>query len=212
MDSHSECGLLGVRLIGRDGTLQPSARYFPTPLNIFLNRTGLSRFFGSVQLVDDMSWDHAAVRSCDWVPGCYCLIRREVIEQTGLFDARYFLYYEEVDLCFAAKKHGWAVAFLPDTAVVHIGGESAKSDGEITAGGRQLEAMQLESELLYFRKNLGFYSVLLNIFLTLLADLVSVAKRMFKGRPPFGVVAAWRRAGLLWSLFRRTRWAMQPTR
>jgi GT2 family glycosyltransferase len=42
-----------------------------------------------------MSWDHASVRECNWVPGSYYLVRREVIEQVGLFDPRYFLYYEK---------------------------------------------------------------------------------------------------------------------
>ena len=58
-------------------------------------------------MVDDMAWAHDTVRSCDWVVGCYYLVRREVIEQIGLFDPRYFLYFEEVDHCFAAKKAGW---------------------------------------------------------------------------------------------------------
>ena len=99
MDAHAECGVLGVRLVGSDGELQPSCRYFPTPWNTFLARTGLARFFPPVRMVDDMSWDHASVRECDWVVGCYYLVRREVIDQVGLFDPRYFLYCEEVDHC-----------------------------------------------------------------------------------------------------------------
>lgn len=45
MEAHPDCGVLGVRLVGREGDLQPSCRYFPTPLNVFLARTGLERFF-----------------------------------------------------------------------------------------------------------------------------------------------------------------------
>ena len=146
------------------------------------------------------------------MPGCYCVIRREVIDQVGLFDDRYFLYYEEVDLCFAAKSAGWQVTYLPDATVVHIGGESAKSFGEITAAGRQLDAMQIESELLYFRKNHGLLTVLADVMLTVLAEAVLVLKRALKGKSPLGVAAALRRAGLVLSLFQRTRWAVQPTR
>ncbi|POZ99712.1 glycosyltransferase family 2 protein, partial [Pseudomonas sp. MWU12-2312b] len=109
------------------GDLQPSCRYFPTPLNVFMARTGLERFFPGVKKVDDMTWDHNSVRECDWVPGCYYLIRREVIDQVGLFDPRYFLYYEEVDHCKRVKQAGWKVVYYPHTTVVHIGGESAKS-------------------------------------------------------------------------------------
>lgn len=212
LENHPQCGLLGGKLVGRDGSLQPSARYFPTPLNIFLQKTGLNQIFRQVRLIDDLSWDHASVRDCDWVPGCYCVIRREVIDQVGLFDARYFLYYEEVDLCFAAKKAGWRVTYLPDATVVHIGGESAKSVGDITAAGRQLDAMQIESELLYFRKNYGVLIASADVMLTVLAEAVLVLKRALKGKTPLGVAAALQRSGLVLSLFQRTGWAARPTR
>ncbi|WP_139017403.1 glycosyltransferase, partial [Bradyrhizobium sp. STM 3809] len=51
MDGHPRCGVLGVRLVGESGTLQPSCRYFPTPLNTFLAENGLGRFFPAVQMV-----------------------------------------------------------------------------------------------------------------------------------------------------------------
>ena len=98
MDQHPDCGVLGVRLEGREGDLQPCCRYFPTPLNVFIARTGLKRLFPGVKLVDEMNWDHNSVRECDWLPGCYYLVRREVLDQVGLFDPRYFLYYEEVEM------------------------------------------------------------------------------------------------------------------
>ena len=212
MDANPKCGILGVKFIGRDGDLQPSARYFPTPWNLFLQRTGLNRIFRNVQLVDDMDWDHASVRLCDWVPGCYYLIRREVIDTVGLFDPRYFLYFEEVDHCFAAKNAGWEVHYYPDTSVIHIGGESAKSDGEITKNGRQLESIQIESELLYFRKNRGVWAVWLDVLLNILADLIVVLKRLIKFKRPIGWLTHRRHVVLVWVLFWRTHLASRPTR
>ena len=116
MDEHGACGVLGVKLVGQDGSLQPSCRYFPTAWNIFLSSTGLNRLFPRARLVDDMSWDHASERECDWVPGCYYLVRRDVIEQVGLFDPRYFLYYEEIDHCRAVQRAGWRIVYYPFTA------------------------------------------------------------------------------------------------
>ena len=98
--------------------------------------------------MDGPNFVPAVAAPCDWVPGCYYLIRREVIDQVGLFDPRFFLYYEEVDHCRAVKAAGWQVMFYPDTTVVHIGGESARSDAQITPVGRQISALQIESELL----------------------------------------------------------------
>ena len=180
MQANPLTGILGVKLLGRDGVLQPSCRYFPTPLNIFLVSTGLHKIFNQVQLVDDMDWSHDEVRSCDWVPGCYYLIRKEVIEEIGLFDPRYFLYYEEVDHCFATKKAGWQVDYFPNAPVVHIGGESAKTDNKISSVSRQVSALQIESELLYFRKNLGLTKTFLHLILTVFTELVLFLKRIIK--------------------------------
>jgi GT2 family glycosyltransferase len=211
MERHPECGILGVRLVGRDGVLQPSCRYFPTPLNLFAGRTGLLRR-AAAPLVDDMDWDHAAVRECDWVPGCYYLIRREVIEQVGLFDPRYFLYFEEVDHCLAAKRAGWKVVYFPDVSVVHIGGESAKSEGELSASGRQLESLQLESGLLYFRKNHGLGSALAYVALDVLANLLLVANSLRPGRSGAVRAGLWGRTRRLLGLAVRTRLGSRPTR
>jgi N-acetylglucosaminyl-diphospho-decaprenol L-rhamnosyltransferase len=211
MDSNPRCGILGVRLEGRDGVLQPCCRYFPTPWNVFLARTGLNRIFKHAKLVDDMTWAHDSVRACDWVVGCYYLVRKELIDQIGLFDPRYFLYYEEVDHCFAAKKAGWDVMFYPHTTVVHIGGESAKSVGALTKGGRQLEAMQVESELLYFRKNLGLLAVCASLFLSVLAEVINMLKAAFRQRP-IGFAQHWQRIKLASGLFVATRLGAVPTR
>jgi len=211
MDEHASCGILGVKLLCRNGELQPSCRYFPTIWNIFLHSTGLQRFFKANQAIDDMDWAHDEARKCDWVPGCYYLIRGELIEQVGLFDPRYFLYYEEVDHCFAAKKAGWEVHFYPHTSVVHIGGESAKSVGSLTSG-RQLDVLKIESELLYFRKNHGRAVVFCHVLLITLSDMINLAKKALKLRGKSIVLGYVKHSYLVWSLYFKTRFATKPTR
>ena len=194
MDGRPDCGVLGVKLIGSDGCLQPSCRYFPTPWNVFLARTGFNRFFRS-RLVDEMSWDHASVRECDWVPGCYYLVRRETVEDVGLFDPRYFLYYEEVDHCRAVRQAGWRVVYYPHTQVVHIGGESAETVGQLTESGRQLSLPQIESELLYFRKHYGILgltgAVVLNVFGDLIKICSSLLRRLDRARATTAIHHSW---------------------
>jgi N-acetylglucosaminyl-diphospho-decaprenol L-rhamnosyltransferase len=180
MESHPRCGILGVRLIGREGDLQPSCRFFPSPFNTFLLRTGLARFFPGTRMVDDMSWSHDSVRECDWVPGCFYLLRHEMLDEIGLFDPRFFLYFEEVDHCFSAKLANWQVVYYPDVSVVHIGGESAKSIGAISAKGRQIEVLLIESALLYFRKRFGFFGLLQYVILEQIADGLLAFKSLFK--------------------------------
>ncbi len=212
MEAHPRCGVLGVKLVGRDGALQPSCRYFPTPWNVFLARTGLGRFFPQTCMVDDMEWDHASVRECDWVPGCYYLVRRQVLDQLGLFDPRYFLYYEEVDHCKRVKEAGWQVVYYPDTSVVHIGGESAKSEGELSAAGRQISALQIESELLYFRKHYGLGGLLGHLALVTLGDAYLLIKDLLKRSGWDAAGYHWAHWRQTWRLCRQTRWATQPTR
>jgi N-acetylglucosaminyl-diphospho-decaprenol L-rhamnosyltransferase len=212
MDEHPACGVLGVKLIGRDGALQPSCRYRPTIANIFLNKTGLAKGFPAVQPVDDMAWPHDAVRECDWVPGCYYLIRREVLSQVGLFDPRFFMYYEEVDHCIRVQQAGWKVCFYPFTQVVHIGGESAKSVAEISRAGRQISALQVESEWLFMRKHHGLWGLWRHLSLLVLADLIQLGKDLLKRRGRSVALRNLARTRSSWTILTRTRWGLRPTR
>lgn len=212
MDTHPSCGVLGVKLVGRDGSLQPSCRYFPTPWNVFLTTTGLKRFFPRTRLVDNMAWDHASVRECDWVPGCYYLVRRQVIDQVGLFDPRYFLYCEEIDHCRAVRKSGWSVVYYPFTQVVHIGGESAETVGPLTSAGRQISALQIESELLYFRKHYGVAGLLAATMLNLVADSLSAAKALVRRLDTARAAVAVKHSSTVLRLLLRTRLASRATR
>jgi N-acetylglucosaminyl-diphospho-decaprenol L-rhamnosyltransferase len=217
MDAHPRFGVLGVKLVGQDGALQPSCRYFPTPWNLFVvsNRLGGwigRRFFPGTRLVDDMSWDHASVRECDWVPGCYYLVRREVIERVGLFDQRYFLYYEEVDHCRAVQQAGWSVVYYPFTQVVHMGGESAKSEGLLTQSGRQIPPLQIESQLLYFRKHYGAWGVLAAVLLAMLGDVITACGSLLRRRDDARSAAAARHAWTMVKLLVDTGLASRATR
>jgi GT2 family glycosyltransferase len=212
MDAHPRCGVLGVKLIGEDNSLQPSCRYFPTPWNVFLASTGLKRFFPRTRLVDDMSWDHASVRECDWVPGCYYLVRREVIDRVGLFDPRYFLYCEEVDHCHAVRNAGWSVVFYPFTQVVHIGGESAATSATLNPVSRQISPLQIESELLYFRKHHGILGVLAAVLLTNLGDSMRVWSGLLRYRNAAQAGRAMRHSAITFQRLFATALASRATR
>ncbi|GAA3981776.1 glycosyltransferase family 2 protein [Comamonas faecalis] len=205
-------GAVGVRLTTEDGQLQPSCRYFPTPWNMFLQRTGLSRWFFGVQMVDDYSWDHQGERECDWVPGCFLLIRKKVIDQIGLFDPRYFLYFEEVDLCKRIQAAGWKVLYTGATSAVHLGGESAKTVAKITQSGRQISELQVESELLYVRKHHGLVGLWQHLALTHLADAITATKDLLKRRGWEIARAQFERGAALRRMCGLTRWGRVSTR
>jgi N-acetylglucosaminyl-diphospho-decaprenol L-rhamnosyltransferase len=163
-------------------------------------------------MVDDVDWDSDVGCMCDWVPGCYYLIRRALVDEIGLFDPRYFLYYEEVDHCLAAKTRGWEIHYFPGTTVVHIGGESAKADGKLTSSGGQLAPLEIESAMLFFRKNYGWWAVIAHLLLSLAASVIEVAKRLLKWKRPFGFGEFSQRLVLQSRAFVRTGMGARPTR
>ena len=155
-------GLGGARLISPNGQWQPSARLFPSWLNEFLQLSGLadkypkSRFYGRY----NRTWA-LPIEGCftDWVPGAFALIPKEVIDKVGFFDERFFLYYEEVDLCKRIKAAGYKIAYWPDVVVTHLGGESSKTVKTQTFSPKeaQLVLWRMRSQFLYFRKHHGWW-------------------------------------------------------
>lgn len=212
MQAHPRCGAVGVRLTTEGGELEPSCRYFPTPWNVFLQRTGLFKLFTHTRMIDDFSWDHQGERECDWVPGCFLLLRKQVIDQVGLFDPRYFLYYEEVDLCKRIKAAGWQVLYTGATSAVHLGGESAKSDADITATARQISGLQVESELLYMRKNHGVSGLVGYLVLVHVADVYIALKELARRRGWVAAKVQFRRGRSAREACKQTHWGTVPTR
>jgi GT2 family glycosyltransferase len=160
MEETLRCGIGGGRLVGRDGSWQPSARRFPSLLDDVMVRSGLaarfprSRFFGRF----DRTWaDAMEAAEVDWVPGAFSIVRGAILEKTELFDPRFFLYYEEVDLCMRMKQMGYSVWYWPDICVTHLGGESSRkiSSLEMSKSGSQLTLWRMRSTLLYYRKHCG---------------------------------------------------------
>jgi len=157
MEANADVGMAGGLLQGTQGEWQPSARQFPSLLNDGLTLSGLayrfpkSRFFGRF----DRTWaDPMQATVVDWVPGAFAIIRRSLVEQIGLFDPRFFLYYEEVDLCRRIHQAGCKVYYWPDLVITHIGGASSETVDELafSSSGKQLTLWRMRSQVLYYRK------------------------------------------------------------
>ena len=159
MNNHKDVGILGVKLMGEEGNLQPSARKFPNPFYRFTVLSGISSHFSRSRLLggpDYSWWDHSSIKEVDWVVGAYFMVRRDAAEKVGYFDERYFLYYEETDFCLQVKKQGYKVIFFPFAEVVHLGGESSRKTGEVVSeSGRQITGIRIDSEQKYHWKNFG---------------------------------------------------------
>jgi GT2 family glycosyltransferase len=160
MEESPEVGLGGCKLIGRDGSWQPSSRCFHSVLDDAIVLSGLaaryprSKFFGRF----DRTWaDHNQPARVDWVPGAFTILRPSALERVGYFDPAFFLYYEEVDLCLRMKQAGIPVWYWPDIEVIHIGGESSRqlTALEYSSRAAQIVLWRMRSTLLYYRKHHG---------------------------------------------------------
>lgn len=112
LDDHPRVAALGPRIVYPDGRLQDSAWRFPTPLVSTISLATLGRL-GVTQSRGD------APRPVDWVMGAAVVLRREALDEIGLFDESFFLYSEEVDLQARLHSAGWEVHYFPRVTVVH---------------------------------------------------------------------------------------------
>ncbi len=188
IDKNSECGILGIKLFERDASPHISGGYFPTPARQFFTYTGLSRRFSFLKGIDCVRDKRDAVCEVDWVPGCFLLTRRSVIDEAGFLDTAYFLYREDIDFCLRAKRKGWKVLFFPRAEATHLHGESAKNIGKITPESRMAEDVKLSSEFFYYRKNYGVFCVLADLFFVLLFDASEIIKKIILRKERINIV------------------------
>jgi GT2 family glycosyltransferase len=158
MEETPRCGLGGALLQGRGGEWQPSAKSFHSIPGDLIVLTGLADKFPSSKLFGRASRtcaDESKPAQVDWVPGAFAIIRPSALAKIGLFDPKFFLYYEEVDLCLRIKEAGMEIWYWPDVLITHLGGQSSKKlkTLEFSEQSSQVVLWRMRSTLLYYRKH-----------------------------------------------------------
>lgn len=130
LEKHEDTGAVGCKLINPDGSYQiASRRSFPTPWVAFSRILGLSRLFPKSRLFGryNMTYlDPDTSSEIDVLPGSLVFARRTVLEEIDYFDEEYFMYGEDIDLCYKIKQKGWKIYYTPATKAIHYKGESTK--------------------------------------------------------------------------------------
>lgn len=130
LEEHPDAGIVGPRVVKPDGTLDLACRRsFPTPASSFFKLTGLSKLLPNSKLVSRYNLTYLGddeTAEVDSVMGAYMLVRGRALEQAGLFDERFFMYGEDLDLAFRIKERGWRVFYYPDVRVLHHKGASSR--------------------------------------------------------------------------------------
>ena len=167
-------GIVGVRLVDGNGTVHRCSSRFPTPGAMAGQAMGLDRI-GLVTPVRSTDWDHADTREVDQVMGAFLMVRRDVFEQLGGFDERFFVYYDDVDLSLRARQRGWRTLYLADATAVH------DEQGTTQSAKAARLFYLLRSRLLYANKHFGWGGVLVVWSATLFIEPVARGINIISG-------------------------------
>lgn len=153
LQSNPAAGMAGAHLEDPDGTPQACAFRFPTILGELESESRIgpiSRLLSRWRIAPPMPDEPSQV---DWVSGAAMLVRMELLEEIGLFDENYFLYFEEVDLCLRATHVGWQCWHIPQSHIIHLVGCSTGVTKRTSPSRRP--AYWFKSRQLYFLKHHG---------------------------------------------------------
>ena len=149
LGNHPKAGAAGARILNPDGSLQISSHPRPT----------LSRELWRLFHLDRLSpyaeyprtkWEANQAQAVDVLIGACLLLRKEVLEQVGFLDEDYFMYSEEVDLCYRIQRAGWRLFWVPLAEVVHFGGQSTQQ------APTEMFLNLYHGKIKYFRKHNGW--------------------------------------------------------
>lgn len=150
MVRHPRTGFAGGHTHGEDGERHNTAFRFPSIFSEFEGAacTGpISRLLKKHIVAMPAPQN---VQEVDWLSGASLMVRRKTLDEIGMFDERFFLYFEETDLCLRAHRAGWISMYVPQSQVMHI--------GSVTTGMHDMRRMPsywFDSRLRYFAKNHG---------------------------------------------------------
>lgn len=122
MDEHPEAGIAGCKLLNPDYSLQYSCRKFSNFATFFLRGIHLDSIFPNNTILRKymmFDWDHNEIREVEWVLGSCMMVRRKAVEQVGMLDENFVLYFEDQDWCYRMWKHGWKIYYVPQAQMVH---------------------------------------------------------------------------------------------
>jgi GT2 family glycosyltransferase len=166
LEAQPSAGIVGPKMVKPDGSLDLACRRsFPTPLSSLFKLTGLSKLFPRSPLVARYNLTFLSdneTHEVDSVMGAYMLVRGRTLEEVGLFDERFFMYGEDLDLAFRAKERGWKVFYFPAVEVLHHKGASSRKQSE-----RSIREFYRAMHVFYRKHYSGRYNGLINAVVTL---------------------------------------------
>lgn len=125
LDDHPRCAVVAPQLFSPGGAVQRSCRGFPEPAALLAELTGIAQIWPSLSGYRMAGWNHDTERPVDQPMGSALMTRREAIDEAGLMDEQFPLFFNEVDWIYRIKKRGWEIWFTPTARILHhVGGST----------------------------------------------------------------------------------------
>lgn len=177
MESHSNAGALGIRMVDGCGTFLPeSKRAFPSPLTAFFKLSGLSALFPKSKLFARYALgylDEHQNHAVDVLAGAFMLLRADIAQQLNGFDETFFMYGEDIDLSYRVKQAGFANYYFSDSSIIHFKGESTKK-GSLNYVRMFYSAMSIFVRKHYSSGKANFFAVFIQIAIWVRAALAAL--------------------------------------
>jgi hypothetical protein len=188
-------GIAGSSFENPDGSDWPFAFRFPSfasEIESGISFGPVTHLLGRWKVPQTMS---QRVQPIDWGSGASLMVRREVLESIGGLDESFFLYFEETEFCWRATRAGFSVAYVPQSRVIHIGGQST-GVGEHSGSRRRLPDYWFESRRHYFVSTRGLWRAVAVDIAALLAFSLGTLRLLVQGRrdriTPHYIADLWR--------------------
>jgi GT2 family glycosyltransferase len=164
LEKTPQAGAAGARILNPDGSLQIASHPRPTLSRELWRLFHLDRLWPYAEY--PMSkWETNQAKEVDVLIGACLLLRKEVLDQVGLLDEDYFMYSEEVDLCYRVQRAGWRLFWVPEADVVHFGGQSTQQVPT------EMFLNLYHGKIKYFRKHDGWLAAQVYKFILMIASL-----------------------------------------
>lgn len=149
MEEHREAGAAGAHILNPDSSLQLSCYPAPTLSRELWRLFHLDALwpYGQYRMAD---WSMNTPREIDAALGACLILRREALDKVGLLDEDYFIYSEEIDLCYRLRRTGWHIYWVPQAKVTHYGGQSTQQVAS------EMFVRLYQGKVVYFRKHHGW--------------------------------------------------------
>jgi GT2 family glycosyltransferase len=169
IDRNPQAAAVGPKVLNPDGTLQNKGFFFPSVMFSLIVLFGINRFFPEklkCRLFPKFYWSENDTREVDYVEGSCFLLSREIADKIGLLPEVFFMYFEEAEWCYLARKKKYKIWYVPTAEIIHLHASSPLHNREEVFGKSMAE---------FYRRNIGISKGIVISSLSLAASVIDLS-------------------------------------